>query len=352
MQVGNDSLKHVHIIPDEQLQFYAGAYVYDITKQTSYTDHVVYTPHSGENFGNVGFLKLKLLCKKKGIRLSAFGHLNQFSEMGILADTVIAQPDDRLLSRLYRHQISHCHIDRKIIPQVTSARFIQGHHMSGSSHNFLLSRGNCAPLLGEQVTPELRERHALVIEAMDTIDDQEVIDSFVWPDIYIRQSTWELFHQLDLPKDVICCEAKLGGAFSGKVREWLRKSGLPKATGFEQIFQQKLLRKVGAHYMGIQFLASWLNNWMFVCVGGSANLFAIMPVKGIVMYDYWYHNTSTVPCLRGLAQRRYGSLGNEIPVFLTHRAITPVEKYLDSKKDLLMQSIERLSTCHYGGGSE
>ncbi len=194
----------------------------------------------------------------------------------------------------------------------------------------------------------MRAKHSLVVEAMETIDDDEVIETFVWPEIYIRQSTWEVFQNLQLPEDVVCCEAKLGWGFANEIREWLRASGLPNVRGFEQVFQHNLLRKVGAHYMGIQFLASWLKNWTFICIGGSANLFSIVPVKGLILFDTWFNNSSTEVCLRGLAQRRYGSLGNEIPVFLPKRQMFPVAKFLDLKKDLLAEAIAQLRGCRYG----
>ncbi|MDZ4847679.1 MAG: hypothetical protein SGI77_00150 [Pirellulaceae bacterium] len=340
--------KNVHIVPDDQLRLVEGTYVFDINTRSDYEDHVVCMPHFGENHSNVADLKLKLLCRKKGIRLSTFGHLNQFSEMGILADTVIAQPGNGRLNKLYGDQISTCWVDQKLIQKVTDARFVEIYKMRCDSYNFLLSRGDCDPNWGKEVTAKFRKERALMVEAIETINDEEVIDAFVWPDIYIRQSTWDLFHELDLPNDMICSESKSGGPRREAVREWLMASRFPNVGSLDQEFQHNLLRKVGAHYMGIQFLASWLKNWMFVCMAGSANLFTIMPVKGLVMYDNKFRNPSTQTCLRGLACRRYGSLGNDIPVFLPEGSRSSLASYLDTKRDLLFESIAKLKECRYG----
>jgi nitrogen fixation NifU-like protein len=340
--------KHVHIVPDKDLRFVEGAYVFDTNTTMNHTDHVVCMPHAGENFGNVSYFKLKLLCRKKGIRLSAYGHLNQFSEMGILADTVIAHPDNNRLNRLYRDSTTNCHVDRWLLPKVTNARYIEVYKMKHNSLNFLLSHGDCDPKWGEHVTDEVREKHALLIEAIDTISDDEVIEAMVWPDIFIRKSTWDIFHQLDLPNDVISCECKIGGGVAERVRPWLAAGNLPNVKGLDQSFQCDLLSKVGAHYMGIQFLASWLKNWMFVCSAGSANLFAIMPVKALFMYDFMFRNPSTETCLRGLSQRRYGDLGNEIPVFLPNALKISMARFMDTKKEMLLEAIEKLRECQYG----
>jgi hypothetical protein len=339
----------VHIVPDEQLRLVEGSYVFDINTKTDFDEHVVCTPHFGENHTNVSELKLKLLCRKKGIHLSAFGHLNQFSEMGILADTVIAQPGDGLLSKLYGDQISTCHVDRRVIPMITDARYIETYRMRCDAYNFLLSRGHCNPKWGVEVTDRFRNERALIIEAIETISDDEVIDAFVWPDIYIRQSTWEIFHQLDLPSDMICSESKSNGARRDAVREWLTSSQMPNVARLDQEFQHQLLQKVGAHYMGIQFLASWLKNWIFVCMAGSANLFTILPVKALIMYDTHFDNPSTEKCLRGLARQRYGEPGNDIPVFLTNLRAPQINDYLSSKEESILKSIARFRECEYGG---
>jgi hypothetical protein len=341
----------VHIVPDESLASNDGILTFNLNEGSEYVDRVVFMPHAGENHGNVGYFKLKLLARKKKIHLTAFGHLNQFSEMGILADTVMAQPDAELLRTLYRDSFTGCRVDHTLLPKLTNARFVETHRMREGCYNFLLSRGNCPPKFGEYVTPEFREERALLIEALDTIEDEEVIDAFVWPDIYIRQSTWELFHELELPSDLICCECKLGGGCADTVREWLRTSRLPKVTGLDQTYQHELLQRVGAHYMGIQFLASWPKNWMFVCIAGSANLFSVMPVKAIVMFDSKFRNTSTEPCIRGIAQRRYGALGNEIPVLLPEQSLEKLPQFLETKKALLRSSIEKMREISYGGSA-
>ncbi len=272
--------------------------------------------------------------------------------MGILADEVISQSDDARLSKLYRDPTTNCRVDRWLLPKITKARYIDTfkYKIQSNTESALasLAQGETKSR-GKNVATEFREERSLIVEAVETISDEELIEAFVWPDIYIRQSTWELFHRLDLPNNVICCECKLGGGIAEMVRKWLATSKLPNVFGLDQSFQCGLLSKVGAHYMGIQFLASWLKNWTFVCIAGSANLFAIMPVKGIIMYDIMYKNVSTENCLRGLAQRRYGSLGNEIPVFLPLQPRFNVAGYLDSKKEILSESVERLRSYQYGG---
>ncbi len=140
MQVKDEVLHKLRIVPDDQLKQIEGAYVFDVAPQASYCDRVVYMPHAGENFGNVGFLKLKILCQRNGIHLTTFGHLNQFTEMAILGDSVIAQPGDNLLDRLYCDPVSGCRVDQSIMRKVTFSRYIHGHEMSGMSHNYLLSR--------------------------------------------------------------------------------------------------------------------------------------------------------------------------------------------------------------------
>ncbi len=295
-------MEKIRIVPDAAPVPGENAYIYEIDASTPFRDEIVYTPHFGENFGNAGFLKLKLYCARRRTRVIAFGHLNQLPEFSVLADRAILQGGDHLLSKLYLDKVTGWTTEMAIMRRLSKARFVQGHQMSGDSHNFLLSRGQCDARLGADVTPELRQKHELIVAAMDEIEDQELIDAFAWPEVCIRQSTWDLFHRLDLPENIICSEIKEGWGFGSQIREWLARSDLPSVVGVDHVFQHELVAKVGSHFMGIQFLASWLKNWTFVCIGGSANLFALLPVKAIVLFDNWYKNTSTERCLRGLAQ--------------------------------------------------
>lgn len=341
----------IRIIPDRDLVQVDGACIFDVNPGGDFTDEVVYMPHHGENFGNVGFLKLKLYCTRRKIRLVTFGHLNQMPEFSLLSDRMILQTGDHLLDKLYHDKTTGWQMDKSLLKRLTAARFVQGHRMSGVIHNFLLSRGNCNPAWGAEITPELLKEHELIVAAMNEIDDREVVDAFTWPDVCIRQSTWELFQTLNLPENIVCSEAKRGWAFADKITQWLEKIALKNLCGVDQVFQSKLLTQVGSHFMGIQFLASWFKNWQFVCIGGSANLFALLPVKAIMMFDNWYKNTSTEPCLRGMARGRYGDIGEEIPVFLPHQLTRPVEACLDEKSAVIQAANEQLAGIRYGGAA-
>jgi hypothetical protein len=341
----------IHIVPDVALKRCDQALIYDFRPLDDCLDEVVYMPHHQENFGNIGFLKLKLFCRRRRIRLAAFGHLNQLPEFSVLADRVILEPGDHLLERLYDDQVTKIQVHRGLLNRVSQARFIHGHgpDMKRSQHNYLLSRGKGELPASDALTPELLRDHETIIAAQNEIADREVIEAFTWPDVWIRRSSWDLFHSLDLPSNVVCSEIKRGWKFGDRIVRWLETCGLPRLQSVDQRFQQDLLAKVGAHFMAVQFLASWFKNWLFACVGGSANLFAILPVKALVLFDNWYDNACTEPCLRDIARRRYGLDGEEIPIFLPHRPTRPIETYLDEKRPILQTASERLTPVGYGG---
>ncbi len=183
------------------------------------------------------------------------------------------------------------------------------------------------------------------------IEDEEAADAFVSKDIYIRKSSLDLFHILNVPKNQIVCEFKnlsygrqAQTPYLLPVFEWVlinkEQFSLP-VVGIDRVFQNDLLGETRHHYMSIQILASFLSNWFFLCIGGSSNLMSVLPIKALLLTDKFINfNASALNILRLHSEKRLGELGKQIPI------LRPAAN-LANKVDMISsinQAIEVLST--------
>lgn len=124
--------------------------------------------------------------------------------------------------------------------------------------------------------------------------------------IYIRESTFDLFHKLDLqgeiPHDIVVCEIKAAFPDARNYLKSISQINECPIYGIDYSWQKKLVGLCGNHYMGIQILGSLLANWMYICLGGSARLFSLLPTKNLHLWAYdigcYYHYKVYSPLLQ------------------------------------------------------
>ena len=117
---------------------------------------------------------------------------------------------------------------------------------------------------------------------------EKVIQRYQRRKVHILESAYDKFQSLNLPSNRIICEIKPGRtAWSGGwVREEMKFLNLPMVEGIDYEFQRKLLKITGPeNYMATQILASKYLNWQYICIGGSALLFSVIPAKSILLAE-------------------------------------------------------------------
>lgn len=312
--------------------------IIDLNPTKKFNREIIIAPHHRENYGNTGFLKLKAYCDRYNIKITSFGLLNQLPVFSIFSDKVILQNDDAALNNLY-HGASTAGADKSFIPLLSKAMYAEV-YTPFTQYVAIMNQ-----------TANIEDR-PFMMAAAKTISDEETAEMFAHANVYIRQSSYELFHTLKLPSNVIVCEFK--PAIGPKLRpgddpnpivNWVKKRGKYLSfpiTGLDKEFQKKLLNEVGSHYMSIQIMASLINNWIFMCYGGSSNLMCLLPVKCLTMFDFWINtNPSTQNTIRRMAELRYGDIGSKVPVF--PHPVTKLRKILDEHINDLNKAIKIMS---------
>ena len=319
IEIINDSEMEKIEIDDQKF------YTFDITNKKNYSKEIIITPHFRENYGNIGFMKLKLYCEKNNIKVTSFGLLNQLPLFSIFSDAVILHDKPRALANIYQGpSVAGANLrNMKYFIDLYGAQYENIAYMKCGEYVDLMNGGPKAP------DPT---RCPLLTKACG-LKDEEVIERFYEQPVYLRQSTIDFFDKLELPEDIIMCEIKAdrnGASQASKIFiNWIEENRqnikLP-LMGIYNDDQKKLVEKCDNHYIGVQILASLKKNWFFMCYGGSSNLFSLLPTKTLLLYDHWLNsNLSTERVVKGIYNKRYGV--NTIPIF--PRRVRYVKKILD-----------------------
>lgn len=293
----------VKIIPDENFEHPktywpiqpGDIWTIDLTKK-NYDKEVVIFPHRKENENNTFLLKLKVYCEKHKIGIVSKGDLNQFPLLSLFSDKLILDAGSNL----------------------------RGMYVGGSSYRCRLKH-----------RPDSQE----IFNAAKTIDDDEVVSYFKSMTIFVRESSYDLFNKSDLPENVAIAEIRNGNT---QQRRIIRDNTEFPILGLDYKFQQSLLEKVGHHYMSFQVLGGLLKNWKFICGGGSANLFCLLPVTSLILSEAKNMFTpSTQNIIRNLSVARYGNLGHEIPIISTSTRWTHKLKITNSQWKIMRYSFHK-----------
>ena len=228
--------------------------------------------HTFEHFSNTDSFISRMNHENKGIKVHIYCAMNQLPLMSLLGDVLYL--DENVKLPIYNGATMWNYQFRKFIN-------INSNKAQRVEQNFYHKK----------------------------IDLYKVAERFSHAPVFIRQSSFDIFNQLELPKNIICSEVK----FSSIEKKLL--NDFPEMHGVRYKFQKEILEKTGHHYMSIQILASLILNWSFICVGGSANLMSLLPVKSLLMCSQEFglkgSYRETVPITRKIYKNRYGLyLGN------------------------------------------
>ena len=210
-------------------------------------DYVYITPHSKENYENLGLVKLKIYCDESNIKIISSGHKNQLPLLSMVSDEIYL---------------------------VDYPEYYQG--IYGGKYK-----------LTSWKTPDLFKYKKVKIEGAkvfnheaNNVDKEKIKNYLTNSKVFIRKESFEIFQaeKSNLPTDIIICEIKKCD-FRTKL---INQSNF---IGLDYTFQQSLVKRFRYHYMSLQILASFILNWYYLCIGGAANLFSILPVKCLIMGD-------------------------------------------------------------------
>lgn len=335
----------VNIIPDHLIEKIAIRFngdihnfsILDINPEKEYTKEIIITPHFRENYGNIGFLKLKLYCDKHKIKLTSYGLLNQLPVFSVFSDRVILHENKEALQKLYQG-VSVSGGNKKFISVLSNAEYSEV-YMTFQNYIKLMN-----PEKG------VADHNCIYLErAVKEISNEEVASHFHTPAVLITETAYKVFQKLDLPHNVIMCEFKptMGPNskrnFSKPIIDWVyeheTRLSLP-IMGIDRNFQNNLLQQVQSNFMSIQILASLINKWFFMCFGGSSNLMCLLPVYNMTLYDFWLNgNTSVLNAIQKMSELRYGQIGKNIPISFDNLRI--VKNKLTRNLDKINQFIEQ-----------
>lgn len=305
--------------------------IIDLNPQKKFAHEIVITPHYWENYGNIVFWKLKTYCERNNIKLIAFGLLNQLPLFSTFADKMILQNKENM-SEIYRGG-SMIGADKEYIKYLTDAEYTEVKTV-WYKHIVVMN----PPARPTRQYKLLQKRLPYYTSAAREVSDEEVAEKFTNLNTSIRQSSFDMFQKMRLPKNVIVCEFKTSVLGHQRfhlfpVHKWILRNkenfALP-LVGLNKVLQKKILSECGNHYMSIQILASLFNNWQYMCQGGSANLMCMLPVKSIMFNEQWINPCRSVKnTIRLIYQNRYGEIGTKIPT------ICPIEEINKRPENLL-----------------
>jgi len=298
------------IVPDDNLEVLDNHTRRLQLRTNHYNDTVLINPHRHENRISTDILKFCLFCRRKNIRIVAYGSMNQLPFLGIFADEVILETNSQLAKEMYND------------------RSYTGNGVIGNVHSH-----SSAKFVNVERGWERRQ-------AEGSISDDDVVENFASMNLYIRESSYNLFNELkeDLPKDCVWAEI----LSHPHVRHEMTKCKYHRPViGLDRKFQQGLINAHHDHFMALQILTSLLNNVKFLCGGGSANLFVVVPIMAIAMIEQLLR-PHVRNVYRKLAVKRYGQVGNTLPFMSGERApTTPMEVWqgVDSLMDAMKAEV-------------
>jgi hypothetical protein len=296
----------------KELIFGVEHYLIDLN-QKKYKNYVFVSMHAIENTNNIEVLKFALWCRKNDIKITIYGLLNQLPLFSIFADSLILQSKNNWSSDIYPNEIGeYC-----------------GTHYS--QENLFESIGQ--KIKFDQVmnlSRTIDDWPMLLSVAERTISDDEVVDNFAFPDIYIRKEAYDKYEKIKseglIQKNLIMCEVKLTGGCGGDHLLSIFKEktkDFPLPICFDLDFRKLLCQKSDQDYMSVQLLCSIQDNWMWITYGGSSNIFPFFPIKILSISDAYCQYDLT----RKLFLKRYGEeLGSILPDFDTLIYCLPDEK--------------------------
>ena len=277
------------LIPDE---YFSKQGMFWIIGKKKKSPFISISPAQNENYAHYGWWKLKIAAEETGRQVRAYTNINMLPLAYPMADTLFLTTDKAYVRKMY---------------QENSETGAEVHRLCNLENEVICSGGEVETKYKPNALKHTMYRTSENIKA------SELIDRFR-PRLYVRQSTYDLFQQLDLPEKVIMCEIREDHVnhWNGQARMQMRDLKFDRPViGIDQNWQREMIAKVGSHWLGIQVLGSLLKDWLYVCEGGSANLHTLLPTRCIYLKDQKLRCDGII---RKMAEQRYGEAGKLIPV--------------------------------------
>lgn len=300
------------IVPDlilDPISWLPQGKVFVVNKDIDYEEEIFVAPNHKENFLGVVLFEFREECISQKKRIVSFGRANYFSFHALFADEVLIGGGPQPSWYLDDYTGNNTDMD-----SIGKVKFVD-------------------------LNKSLKKK-------VYNYPSNYIANKYWNKPIYIRESSWEIFQKFkeDCPKNVIMCEMKVPGRYMERMdRVSGRLLKINTIMGLSGVFQRGLLERIGYdNYLEFQILASWFLNWVFIAIGGAANLFSLVPVKSILLADDYILEGRKLN-IRQLAQKRYGSVGDTFPVVVKSKKDDKIDRAL-SKCDL-EYGFSELSKC-------
>jgi hypothetical protein len=354
----------IKIIEDEELKrinLYGVDHFYYEFNEDKFDNQIILLMNINEHWNNLELFKFYLWCKKNKIRVVTYGHLNELPLLSLFSDAVILFPkngssslysggsvysyDEELLSKIILQEIngpgalSFLDYRRWEINSELTTKFEKS-HFEGAYVPWVLT-GHIIGLSKGYQNNSIKPYHILLDIAMKAVSDEEVVEKFTFPKLWIRSSSMSIWEKIkkdsfineEFPEDAVMCEVKQQDSCGGKhllgiLHNATENHPLKFVSDWEK--KQKMLEIVGHdNYMDIQVIGSFLSNWMWISYGGSAHIFSLLPLKVLSLSDQGVF----YDLARKISIARFGELGHIFPDCVTLIYCMPGEKDGPSRTD-------------------
>lgn len=277
------------IVPDKY--FIEREHYSTFTINDTFVQNIIIAPNHDEHFLSSELFEFQLYCHQNKIKITSFSRPNYFPFLSIFSDEIILSYNHKDPG-WYDTFFSSNEIDFEPVKKLEEFVDLDGPEKTGSGFRNYKQVNNFE------------------------FSSFEIVESMWSRKVYIRESTYFLFQKYvkNLPRNIIVCEIKQPGGSSDTM--WLSRkiNELPNVVGTDYMFQRMLLNKTKyTNYLGFQILCSLLLGWTYVCVGGSANLFSLLPIRSIILSDN-YMSLKSAEIFRIIAQKQYGEFGTTYPI--------------------------------------
>lgn len=228
-----------------------------LRRNIDFKDEFFIAPHINECWCSIELLRLHIGCHKQDKKLIAYGTVNQFPLLSVFADEVILVESNHYNWYGKEGNNSRIHCPCEPIQHLIDKKFL-------TPRVFFWK---------EWLKPPLQN-------LIQDVSDEEVVEQFADPKVWIRQESLDYFNNIksNLPSNIYYFDCKYNKTIDLH-REKFKRYNLDRASYGLDFEQQELLNKAKDHYMTVQFLASWFNNWIFFTMSGASAIFNVLPVR-------------------------------------------------------------------------
>lgn len=347
----------------KRVSLYGVSHFYYEFNQDKFENQIILLMNINEHWNNLELFKFYLWCKKNKIRVITYGHLNELPLFSLFSDAVILFPkgnkkdsslysggsvysyDQNLLGRIVLQEVNgpgalsfldhrRWEINPELLNNFSRADF-------EGAYNPHVITGHIVGLSKGYQNNSVKPYHILLDIAMKSISDEEVVEKYTFPSIWIRSSSIDIWNRIrkddliknEFPKNAVMCEVKQQDSCGGKhllgiLHSSTKDHPLKFVSDWDK--KQKMLEMVGEdNYMEIQVLGSFFNNWMWISYGGSAHIFSLLPLKVLSLSDQGVF----YDLAKKISVARFGDLGRFFPDCETLIYCMPGEKDGPSRTD-------------------